>query len=498
MPRIIALFLLLFVSSAFTQEVRPRNRELDALRETLGSGNQDDPEALKKSRLRWPEYEAVIAKAIEMQDSARAVGGEKLAQCIDSYALNASMRDTALDYYLAGRILGLAGRLDEARKHFEQALERDPYFFWAAHGLGTCFANKNMYEAAVRHYLRATELNPKFAMAARGLALCQARLGQHEAAEKVLRRVLQNDARDADSLSALASVLIDQARYGEAAAVLEEAKLVEAKLPDLDLRLALCYRRSDQAERAVSLYESIVRTRPEEWKAWLALAEIFQRQGRNHAAADAVEKALAHLPTAAAADRDRLAADAARLRSLPAVMIPDPREKSAEELIDLLLHSAEVERRRDAVRVLWRVEWRHKTLAQCMLHALKDKDEQVKALALKSIAREYPKENVPDLTRLLTLLLRDGSAYVRGLAADILGSGEHPSAVPVLMTALGEQDPYAFRLIHRALNHSTFGYVEILEPATMDEAARTRISDAWRAWYATEKDRYSRYEEPKK
>ena len=498
MPRILALVMLFAINTTFAQEVRPRSTELDAAREALRTGAQDDPEGLRKAKVRWKEHEAVIAKAIEIQESARSAGGEKLDQCIDSYEANARLRSTALDNYLAGRVLGMAGRLDEARRYFEKAIELDSYFYWASHGLGTYFTNKNMYEAAVRHYARAVELNAGFAMAARGLALCQARLGKHEAAEDVLRRVLQDNPRDSDSLSALAGVLMDQARFGEAAAVLEESKLADASVPDIDLRLALCYRRSDQAERAVRVYEGIVRARPEEWKAWLGLGEIYQRQGRNHAAADAVDKALAHLPASAAAERERLSSDAARMRSLPAVSVPDPRQKSAEELIDLLLHSAEVERRRESMRLLWRIEWSHKSLAQCMLHALKDKDEVVKVLALKSIAREYPQENVPDLTKLLQLLLRDASARVRGLAADILGHGEHPSAVPVLVAALAEQDPYAFRLIHRALNRCTFGFVEVLEPDAMDDSARTRITAAWRDWYASEKDRYARYEEPRK
>ena len=55
------------------------------------------------------------------------------------------MQESPPALYLYGRFLGLLERVDDASTRFEAALRLDPYFPWAHHGLGTCFAKRGKY-----------------------------------------------------------------------------------------------------------------------------------------------------------------------------------------------------------------------------------------------------------------------------------------------------------------------------------------------------------------
>lgn len=496
MPRLAPCFLLLvLIGPALAQPERSGGRELENAREAFGGGKPQDNEALQRSKARWKEWEGLIGRAMEIHSAALRDGGERLELCIDTYVTNAEARGSALDHYLAGRLLGSADRLDKARQHFQKAIDLDPCFYWAHHGLGAWYSAKKMPEAAERSFARALELNPSHAMSVRGRALALVQLGRLEAAENLLREHLNRDPSDGVALRALAGVLMDRTQYSAAAMVLEELGKKEALGQDEELRLALCYRRSDQVERALAIYAASVRRDESNWRAWQNIADIAQRQGRNHEAADALERALKHVPASVDIQKGPIQDAILRLRALPATTAPDPRVKSAEELMDLLLQSAEVERRRDAARVLSEQPWVKSDLAKAMLHALKDKDEVVRSLAMKSIAREHDPDQFQSLHALLELLLlRDTSATVRGMVAELLGREERPSSVPVLMKAIEDSDPYVFRLVHRSLNRCTFAYIEVIEPESMDAAARARLKAAWVAWYATERDRYARFE----
>jgi tetratricopeptide (TPR) repeat protein len=487
--------LLVLISLAMAQAERPVGRELQSARDAFGGGAPQESEGLRLSKARWKEWEGLIARAMEVHNAALRDGGERLELCIDTYVSNAEKRGSALDHYLAGRILGSADRLEKARVHFQKAIELDPYFYWAHHGLGAWYSAKKMPEAAERSFARALELNPAHAMSVRGRALALVQLGRTEAAENLLRDHLNRDPEDTVALKALAGVLMDRGQHAAAAMVLEELRGKETFSADEELRLALCYRRSDQMERALAIYTAAVQRDPTHWRAWQNLADIAQRQGRNHDAADALTQALRHVPANIDIQRESIQEAIQRLRALPKVSAPDPRAKSLEELMDLMLNSAEVERRRDAARVLSDQPWTRNEIAKAMLNALKDKDELVRALAMKSIAREHDPAQFESLRVLLELLLlRDTSPHVRGLVADLLGRDEQPSAVPVLMKAIEESDPYVFRMVHRALNRCTFAYIEVVEPENMDSPTRQRLKAAWQAWYVVERERYERFE----
>lgn len=68
----------------------------------------------------------------------------------------------ALFNYLYGAALGLCDDLKQAELRFSKALEIDGKCYYAYNGLGTCFARKSDFAAAVVQYSKAIKLNDKY------------------------------------------------------------------------------------------------------------------------------------------------------------------------------------------------------------------------------------------------------------------------------------------------------------------------------------------------
>lgn len=489
---ILFVSILCFGLSVFSQET-----DLEILRRRLqqdvqGSGAGRGSSVLaQEAKRKWEQQEAEINAQIEIQERARAEGGDKLRETIAMFESRAAMQDRPVDHYLAGRILGQSMKLEEARVHFERAITQDPFFYWAYHGLGTYFNNREMYEPAIARYERALELNPNFLNSARGMALCQMRLGRKADAEATLRSVLEQSPNDQEGLWFLAILMTDQGLHQEASLYLERLATIKPGAPEVEAALANAYRRTDRIPEAVAIYERLIASDPSEWKSCLTMADITQRQGQNHVAATWLEKALSRLPANASIAPDRLQEMIVDLKSRPAAEAIDPNRRSPEEWVDILLNSVEVDRRREAARIVGSSPYMNKVMMDGLLKALRDKDPDVKTIALKSLAQNWPPEERPALVSMLGLLLKDRSPLVRGMAAFVLGREIKARAgVPHLINALGDQDPYSFRQIHEALNHLTFAYIGVHLPTDLSMSERQRLATEWREWFDRNREDY--------
>jgi len=468
----------------------------DARRALQGQG---DPEGLARARQRWPEQEKQIEIAIAHQDRAARTGGMEKDQALDTYVTKAEMTDTALDHYLAGRMLGITGdqgKLDEARTHFERAITIDPYFYWAHHGLATFFANREQHEAAAKKYQQVLDLNPEFANSRRGLALCYVRLNRPADAEAQVRRILEANPNEVETLMLLGSILSERGRHADAIAAYESAQRLRPDLPQIKPELARCYARADQADRALTLYDEAIRADAGDWRSCIGAAEILVRQGHNHRAADYLQQALDRLPVTVKAERSNLEERIQMLRVRPEHEKVDTNRKMPADWITQLKNAPEAEKRREAIQIVARFPWTDPIVPQTLLEALQDQDPTVRTLALRALGKEWPREEFQDLATIVRILLRDRNESVRAMAARVLSDGGHPIAVPAMVRALDDQSPRVMWELHRGLNLLTYAYIEVVDPPESPDAAeRLRLAKAWRAWYADNRDRYRKFEE---
>jgi hypothetical protein len=58
-----------------------------------------------------------------------------------------------------------------------------------------------------------------------------------------------------------------------------------------------------------------------------------------------------------------------------------------------------------------------------------------------------------------------------------------------------ENDPYAFRQLHRALNRLSFAYIGIPLEGELDAERMEALIRDWRAWYAANTIQFRKYED---
>jgi hypothetical protein len=222
--------------------------------------------------------------------------------------------------------------------------------------------------------------------------------------------------------------------------------------------------------------------------------ETLIQIGENHAAAERYERALANYPSASLVPKTDIQTRIDELRRLPAVEKRDPRVKSPHEWVEILLNSTEPERCREAIRVLSTYPGFDQDVYKAFLRALKNRDAQVRVLAIRELAKRY--DGVLDeLTPLLSLFVVDDSdRQVRAIAARVLGFSDDPAAVPPLMKALKDRDPYVFREVYDALWRLTTSEMPLLLSKELTADSMEASAKGWQAWYADNKDRYRKYE----
>ncbi len=490
----------LFVSFAVVLALLPGlpgQGAAERAREEALSAFKGDQE-YKEAQRRWPEYERIINSEITKQDKLVSAGGKKLDQQIAQYELRAEIEGTPVNHYLAGRILGLAERFEQARLFFERSIKVDPYFYWGHHGMGAYFARREMHEPAAKHYQQALELNPTFAKARFGLALCCIRMRKHLRAEALLQEIIADAPDDVQPRLALAQMYIQTSRHSEAINALLELKQRSTDTANVDRLLAFCYGRVDQLEKATALYGAILQEDPKDWRSAMELAKLLMRDGQNHAAAERFQQALDSLPLGARVDREQMEGLVAELRAGPAKAVKREGVQSPEQWLEILLNSVEPERRRRAALILSASPVRHAELDKGFLRALRDGDSFVRTIAVRTVGRWWGEaEQLDDerLVKIMSLLLDDRSETVRASAAATLGRADHPRAVPPLMGRLEkEDDPYVFHQIHRGLNRLTFAYISVVMEDDLKADDLTALRRDWRAWYDANSSSYRKYE----
>jgi tetratricopeptide (TPR) repeat protein len=490
----LSLAVLCFLLPSLVAQPPDLEGSLRDVRRTL-PGGQESPRFLA-SKEQWPDFEKRIELELPRQEAAAKAGGFELDQAVVRYESKVVTRSDPVNHYLYGRILGLATRLEQAKAEFDRAIALDPYFYWAYHGLGTYFAMRQMPEPAAQHFSKCLELNPNFTRATRGLALTYYSMGRLEDAEATLRRILAKEPNDVDSWIALGQVLMQSTRFSDAADVLRRAEQLEPNNGDVKLNLARCFGRSDQIEAAIPMLESLVSMPSHAYEGAMELARLHERMGQNAKAADALQIALTNLPLAAAFNRDKLVEAMAEMRARPAVVKRDANQKSWRDLVNDLQNSVEPEKRREAVKIIERLPFRHVDLDAVVLNALRDKDAVVRTIALRVITNWWQEAGQladPKFLSILSLLAKDSTSTVRAMAVWALGKSDHPAAVPHLIELLPERNDYVFGELHKSLNRLTFGYIEVDSDEAMTSARMDRLAQSWKAWFSANEAQYRRF-----
>ncbi len=232
------------------------------------------------------------------------------------------------------RILHARGRFDEAERHLETALARDPQDALMHAYRGAILRARGDSAAAVPHYRTAIRLAPDVGELHNELGMALAEVGEYVAAEAALRRALELRPDLPQIHNNLGGVLKELGRYDEAIAcyraALDRAPRYLEALGNLGVVLQL----AGDLDAATGCYRRVLAEKPDDALAWTHLGTALAAKGRLTEAVAAHERALALEPGLAEAhnnlgialkDQGRLGEAAAAYRRALALRPDDPR-----------------------------------------------------------------------------------------------------------------------------------------------------------------------------
>jgi tetratricopeptide (TPR) repeat protein len=292
-------FLLLAPSSSFlpvaTQTIAEHRMYL-ALAVPLGLGVVTVASRIKAST---PGIALVVAVATALAAATfarNAVYATPLALWGDTVA---KRPENPRGRYNLALALREAGRENEARAEFEQALALNPRHAFANYELGNAALAAREWSAAAVYLERAVEADPSFVAARVNLGQALAAVGRTEEAVTQYRRALADEPTAADIRVNLGALLLRQGREEEGEALLREALAMDSSLVEAHYHLGMARQRAGALGEAEAEFRAAVTMKSdfEAAGAWFALGNLLARQKRIDEAGAAFQSALARDPT---------------------------------------------------------------------------------------------------------------------------------------------------------------------------------------------------------
>ena len=225
-----------------------------------------------------------------------------------------------------GTALQALGRLDEAQKHYEQAVKLDrryadahnnlgalhekrqrwreaaasyraaiaarPEFPEAHNNLGHLLRKSGALDDAAKHFLEALGLRPDYGDAHRGQGMVLARQNKHDEAIACFRRAIELDPRDAEAHNQLGSRLKHLGRLADAEASFRAAIAIREDFPEAHNNLGNTFFRQGRLDEAEACYRKALELRPNYADGFGNLGIVLMGRCRHEEAVAHFRKAL--------------------------------------------------------------------------------------------------------------------------------------------------------------------------------------------------------------
>jgi len=207
-----------------------------------------------------------------------AVNGNTAA-ALSLYEIAAQQQPTNITYlYEYGRLLIESDRYDEAKAIANRIIaldDNDPRGYALA-------ANSQVWSnpaGAIPLAITGTELGIPFAPLNSALAIAYTNIGRYQEALQRGDLAIRQDPFDAGARRAFSYPLIFTGRYNEAIEQLEQAIAINPNVASPYFELASLYRRINQEEMAVAIYNRVLEIEPTNERAFLRLCETYAAKG---------------------------------------------------------------------------------------------------------------------------------------------------------------------------------------------------------------------------
>ncbi len=251
---LLACWILLSTAAAVRAEPRTVPPEIEArFKQAVDLSRVNDlPEAMQIAyEILQQEPDYVEAHRLYI-DLLTAQGRAEDALHFYRLALDAAP-DSAAAHYLYGRA---TNDPTIAEQEFRRAIELDPDFAWAHHGLGAALMLAGDVDAAIAEFERAIAIDPSLSEAHNHLANLYLSLEREDDAIAAYRRAIELDPEEADAYFYLGAYLAHHERRDEARDLLEEAVRLDDHNPMIYLELGSLYMALQQPRRALDALDA--------------------------------------------------------------------------------------------------------------------------------------------------------------------------------------------------------------------------------------------------
>jgi putative PEP-CTERM system TPR-repeat lipoprotein len=226
---------------------------------------------------------------------------------------------------MTGTILLAQKRVDDAINEIQKVLKKNDRDAVAHNLLGSSYMAKGLFEDGMREFTLATKVDPKIVDAylkrgyfyfSRGkniegetelssavqaapdvlnsrllLALYQLRVGKPDKALSVLKSGLTGNKSDALLYNGIAAVYFSQNKQNEGLSSIQKAKEIDFALPASYQNLATYFASTGKYEKAIEEYTALLRSDPQNSRALLGLAVLYEIKGNDTEALNYYQKA---------------------------------------------------------------------------------------------------------------------------------------------------------------------------------------------------------------
>ena len=140
-------------------------------------------------------------------------------------------------------VMAISKDPDDAQKHFENALKKDPQAWLPQLGLGMVFMRESKYPEAISALKKAREEQPEFPPILRTLGEAYLMDGQQKKAMGVLETALELDHGDKAALFLMGTLYEEAGKTGKALRIFEKLSYLKPVRNDVYYHLGICYGR---------------------------------------------------------------------------------------------------------------------------------------------------------------------------------------------------------------------------------------------------------------
>ena len=195
-----------------------------------------------------------------------------------------------------GNVMLQSGRIQEAIGYYQQALRINPDFFEAHNNLGNALLQSGRIQEAIGHYERALRIEPTLFEAHNNLGNALLQSGRIQEAIEQYKQALLINPDFADAHCNLGNVFLREGKIEEAIAHYQQALRIKPDLAEAHDCLGAALAQTGKIEEAIAQYQQALRINPDYAEAHGNLGAIYQSIGELPEAVQQYELALRSKP----------------------------------------------------------------------------------------------------------------------------------------------------------------------------------------------------------